>query len=522
MFYIYKLIFYQFQKNNKIEESEKVFSKFLLPVHQKFYSHSTLFKSCPTLKLEAKIKVYTLKVLNNLENAKILCENEDINNKEREKFEDELELQNIDLDFNTIHSEILENIIFDENDSGLSDFDTTVADENPKKKIFEINKIKKIIHKSVESLFSECQNDEQYKPLIQQEKKINKENIIQEKGERGENIEKDEIEISNNNENENKTQDYTNNTVEYIEIKNENEKQNKNEKNSIDKKEKNIISYKKYNYLNDPNSNYNNFTKKFIVEISSKKRFRDFHPFLKDFNPKFLKKENIDKKIFRKFRKFFKLYYKDNKNSPIFSKNVFFWKKFYTQNLLPPVKVENNGEIIEHKSFNTQYLIWLFNQEGTSELFKLFLEKESENVMNNFISKYNLYKSDEPNIIEKLKQYLEYIPEIYCKDNNEEKNIPLEENKEIFDIDTNQFSKAKEENNIFTYNNNLENIEWKNKNSDPFNLNFDLIGKKYFKEDSFDSNELYFFKKSEESDNMSERFELDDSLSKQLSNNFYK
>ena len=332
MFYIYKLIFYQFQKNNKIEESEKVFSKFLLPVHQKFYSHSTLFKSCPTLKLEAKIKVYTLKVLNNLENAKILCENENINNKEREKFEDELELQNIDLDFNTIHSEILENIIFDENDSGLSDFDTIVADEIPKKKIFEINKIKKIIHKSVESLFSECQNDEQYKPLIQQEKKINKENIIQENGERGENIEKDKIEISNNNENENKTQDYTNNTVEYIEIKNENEKQNKNENNSIDKKEKNIISYKKYNYLNDPNSNYNNFTKKYIVEINSKKRFRDFHPFLKDFNPKFLKKENIDKKIFRKFRKFFKSYYKDNKNSSIFSKNVFFLEKIlYTK-----------------------------------------------------------------------------------------------------------------------------------------------------------------------------------------------
>ena len=481
------------------------------------------------MKLEAKIKVYTLKVLNNLENAKILCENENINNKEREKFEDELELQNIDLDFNTIHSEILENIIFDENDSGLSDFDTIVADEIPKKKIFEINKIKKIIHKSVESLFSECQNDEQYKPLIQQEKKINKENIIQENGERGENIEKDKIEISNNNENENKTQDYTNNTVEYIEIKNENEKQNKNENNSIDKKEKNIISYKKYNYLNDPNSNYNNFTKKYIVEISSKKRFRDFHPFLKDFNPKFLKKENIDKKIFRKFRKFFKSYYKDNKNSPIFSKNVFFWKKFYTQNLLPPVKIENNGEIIEHKSFNTQYLIWLFNQEGITELFKLFLKKESENVVNNFITEYNLNNSNEPNIIGKLKQYMDYIPEIYGAANNEDKNIELEENKEEFNVDTNEISSVKQQ----QYNNDNNNLDWidsEKKHSNPFDLNFDIIGKKNFKESPYDINDFYldeeksvnnhYFKKW--NDNKSEILEYDDSLTKQLSNNIYK
>ena len=33
------------------------------------------------------------------------------------------ELERLNLDYETIHSEILENIIFDENESGLSDFD---------------------------------------------------------------------------------------------------------------------------------------------------------------------------------------------------------------------------------------------------------------------------------------------------------------------------------------------------------------------------------------------------------------
>ena len=510
------------QKNNKIKESEKIFSKFILPVHQKFVTHTTLFKKFPSLALETKIKVYTLKVLNNLENAKCLCQNENINDNGREKFEDELELQTIDLDYDTIHSEILDNIYFDENDSGLSDFDAKGECDNHKKKVFEINKIKKIIHNSVQNLFTECQNDEQYKPLIVQEKQINKDNIIQYKNNTIEN----NIELSNNN--ESKTQE---NTVNYIEIKNETDNQNENnsfEENFDKEKGKKIMCYKKYDISNDPNSNYNNFTKKYIVENNAKKRFRDIHPFLKAFNPKFLKKENIDKKIFRKFRKFFKNLYKENKNSHIFCKNVFFWKKFYSQNLLPPVKIENNGEIIEHKSFNTQYLIWLFRQEGTTELFKLFLKKESENVVNNFITEYNLNKSDEPDIIEKLKQYMDYIPEIYGGGSNGEKHIELEENKEEFNTDTNEISRVKPQ-----YNNDNNNLEWidsDNNHSNPFDLNFDLIGKKHFKENPYDINDFYFEEEKsfnnhynkKWNDNKSEIFEHEDSLSKQISNNFNK
>ena len=66
------------------------------------------------------------------------------------------------------------------------------------------------------------------------------------------------------------------------------------------------------------------------------------------------------------------------------------------KNLLPPVKIilNQNGQLIEHKSFNTQYLIWLFKQEGTTELFEMFTKNEAENVINNFVEEYNLYKSE--------------------------------------------------------------------------------------------------------------------------------
>ena len=345
-------------------------------------------------------------------------------------------------------------------------------------------------------------------PLIQQKKEINEinNNIINKNNEKNY---KEKIVINN----ENKTKE---NTDEYIDIKNDNDINNKNNLNQIvliKEKEKTIKNYKKYNFFTDPNSNYNNFTKKYKIKINEKKRFRDIHPFLKTFNPKFLKKENIDKKIFRRFRKFFKCFYKNNKNAPILSKNVLFWKKFNTKNLLPPVKIENdNGQIIDHKSFSTKYLLWLFNQEGTVELYKLFVDKEKENLINNFIIEYDLYECDEPNIIEKLKQYIDLIPEIYY---TEKKEI-LEDNN-ILNKDNTIYKKEDNENN----NNNLESLDSEMSFNNPFNLNFDLIEKKSFKELSYESNDLYFnegsnFNNHDELFNRNERFYLDLSFSNKL------
>ena len=80
-----------------------------------------------------------MKILKNLENAQSLskyesCEkisnnlqdeiNMETNDIDYESLSYEISiLHSIDLDYETIHSEILENIILDENDSGISDFD---------------------------------------------------------------------------------------------------------------------------------------------------------------------------------------------------------------------------------------------------------------------------------------------------------------------------------------------------------------------------------------------------------------
>ena len=437
------------------------------------------------MKVESKIKVLTLKVLDNLKEAKFLCEKEKTNDTEREKYDDELELQSIDLDYETIHSEILKNIELNGNDSGLSDCDENGNEDN-QKKVFEINKIKNIIHKSIKSLFAESQNNELFNPLSQILKKVNKNKKVN-----------SEVPTCNN---EIQTHENTDQLSGGII-----EKENMTESNStliIAEKEKEkdeeIVNYKKYNYFNDPDSNYNNFTRKYVVKNNPKKRFRDIHPFLKTFNPKFLKKENIDKKIFRKFRKFVKSVLKQNsKNKTIIIKNELFWKKFCEKNLLPPVKiVENNGELIEHKSFNIKYLIWLFNQEGTVELFNLFSEKEGENVINSFINEYNLGKSKEPNIIQKLREYMKYIPDIYKMD-IVQKSIVLEENEEKFGMKEFNEKEWEHKTDLESQDNDDDNDNEKT-SSNPFYLNFDMICGKNFEEFPYDNkiddnNERYEF-----------------------------
>ena len=437
------------------------------------------------MKVESKIKVLTLKVLDNLKEAKFLCEKEKTNDTEREKYDDELELQSIDLDYETIHSEILKNIELNGNDSGLSDCDENGNEDN-QKKVFEINKIKNIIHKSIKSLFAESQNNELFNPLSQILKKVNKNKKVN-----------SEVPTCNN---EIQTHENTDELSGGII-----EKENMTESNStliIAEKEKEkdeeIVNYKKYNYFNDPDSNYNNFTRKYVVKNNPKKRFRDIHPFLKTFNPKFLKKENIDKKIFRKFRKFVKSVLKQNsKNKTIIIKNELFWKKFCEKNLLPPVKiVENNGELIEHKSFNIKYLIWLFNQEGTVELFNLFSEKEGENVINSFINEYNLGKSKEPNIIQKLREYMKYIPDIYKMD-IVQKSIILEENEEKFGMKEFNEKEWEHKTDLESQDNDDDNDNEKT-SSNPFYLNFDMICGKNFEEFPYDNkiddnNERYEF-----------------------------
>ena len=131
---------------------------------------------------------------------------------------------------------------------------------------------------------------------------------------------------------------------------------------------------------------------------------------LKEFQFKFTKRENIDKKILRKFRKYLKDKFKkkDEEVNLIISANKF-WYHFINQNLLPPFVYEVEEK--EFKSFNTGYMCWVFEHNAADELYNLFIKVHYEKLMAHFETKYKLNpKEEEYNL---LKNYLNTLPAIF-------------------------------------------------------------------------------------------------------------
>jgi hypothetical protein len=150
--------------------------------------------------------------------------------------------------------------------------------------------------------------------------------------------------------------------------------------------------------------------------------------FFKDFNVKFTKRENIDKKILRKFRKFLK---EKNKKSLInldsFNINKVFWNKFIVDNLLPPMKYQ--AENVEYKSFNTNYMVWLMAHKGGVELYNFFVSENFESIISMFISKFNLKDNDE---LQQLKIYVKNLANIfYTAINDKESTLTDNSNEEV-------------------------------------------------------------------------------------------
>jgi len=167
--------------------------------------------------------------------------------------------------------------------------------------------------------------------------------------------------------------------------------------------------------ISEPFSNINLYKKSFFPKVNkSKEKLKNIVPFLKDFNPKFLKKENIDKKILRRFRNFVKIIYKADRES-IDKLDPTFWKNFTMFNLLPPMNYLDNKLMIEFKSFNTKYMLWLFSKNGSVELYKEFANKSGEDILYCFIKAYDLGNKKEEGIISKLRHYIFAIPDIYSK-----------------------------------------------------------------------------------------------------------
>ena len=410
---------------NLEELSNAIFDKFILPLYQKYINKRNN-------DYEQREEAYNIeeKIEETLDKIKyLLSQNLDIN----EAFSTAMDIDNDDTTNEKI--EILEQINPSENESGLSDLEYDYQLYIKKKKqIFEISKSKPILSKKISKDITFTQQNEIFNPI----------SAI-----------KDEYRKYDNT---NMNSGYEDNSKDINESTTQDDILKKTEKN---------------NYLNDPSSNFNKYNRQVLPKIQkSKERFKNSIPFLKEFNPKFLKKENIDKKIFRKFRNFVKNEYVNSSNvetSFLFLHKEPFWKDFCTKNLLPPMKyyLPERNKLLEFKSFNTKYFIWLFSQSGTSTIFNSFVQSKGTSIVSNLIIKYNL-EATEQDIIPKLTSYLYSIPSIYsCQ----KKNLSATKQYDSYNDITDTYTGTKEPSNEYEDCNSSNNV---------FNLNFGKI----FTEDS--------------------------------------
>ncbi len=168
-------------------------------------------------------------------------------------------------------------------------------------------------------------------------------------------------------------------------------------------------------------------------------------PYLKKFNPRSIKREEIDKKVIRKFKKFLKEKIKCKKFNE-FHFNLNFWRDFTTKNLLPPMFYTIDDVQYEFKSFNSNYIVWLFSQSEARVLYLKFLEEKKDEMYDSLKEMIKLSITDD--IVIELTNIFEYIQcfgEIYSiHKGNESVNIVNNKIKEEKLIDNNELVSPKE------------------------------------------------------------------------------
>jgi hypothetical protein len=193
-----------------------------------------------------------------------------------------------------------------------------------------------------------------------------------------------------------------------------------NEKKGLSINKQKFAVNKSIQIISNSNSNYIN-----PCRSSSKKESKIKIPYFKEYNFKFTKRENIDKKLLRKTKKYLKSLLKKQKinfnNMDLDESQKKFWLNFLSSNLLPPMKYsdEETNENVEFKSFNTNYMAWLFSHKGSIELYQIYLNNNFDDVMSIFFKKFNIKENEEK---EYLFSYIENFAKIFNSFNLEKNN----------------------------------------------------------------------------------------------------
>lgn len=201
--------------------------------------------------------------------------------------------------------------------------------------------------------------------------------------------------------------------------------------NTKNKKNDNSNNYRKYSTRDDKVSNCCSGS---IISMTNThtSNSNTFSKYIKSFKPSFDKKENIDKKIIRKFRIFLINSFKKkilNFNNP----DKQYWNMFMKENCLPPFKYYSSetGEDIVFKSFSNNFLFWFFNRKDCKQYYEFFFEKEGKQFYESFLKSYNKLNSDEDQQ-KQLYNYLRNFHNIYSSASFDKKSMEVFSNLNLF------------------------------------------------------------------------------------------
>jgi len=143
-------------------------------------------------------------------------------------------------------------------------------------------------------------------------------------------------------------------------------------------------------------------------------------PFLRNFNIKFTKRENLDKKLVRKFRKFLKHAFQRHYVNMANIDDGDFWSAFINEDLYPPVKFRclEDNQVYEFRSFNTNYMAWVFSVKNAERYYEDFIREKGEEVFSSIVKNnqraLNDFDQNEKNVkYEDLRYYILNLATIF-------------------------------------------------------------------------------------------------------------
>lgn len=190
------------------------------------------------------------------------------------------------------------------------------------------------------------------------------------------------------------------------------------------------------------NRNINSFSTQIqlLNKPSNKSTLIQQLPFLNSFKPTYAKRETIDKKILRTFRKYVKEQYNNKNFCTEKQHDPNFWILFINGNILPPLNYYDNSseELIHFKSFNSRFLLWFFSKDGIKDVYNSFIKHANGKILNKMIEFYQIKQKDREN----LNSYIINLPFIFdislvskknIKNRDRSREYQETEEKEIYD-----------------------------------------------------------------------------------------